>query len=273
MSNVVPMYGFGGGGEVAIGLKVVGGLARPANPSEGLVWAKTDVEPTGYHLSSTAPENPTAGMLWIKISDSANVEIGTALGKDYITIMLDSVSQYVNGAWKSVESMSFQNGVWNGFILYLYNKGNEYKHITGGWTAVAKRWASSWSDANAGKVTIAKGSTSVKATFSYNGTNYASGLLCTEDDFDLTGKKYIKARCKISASNQYTYGWLGVFDRSVSTVEDAFVAFAVVNNTEFAEITVPLDNANLNGLYAIGIGMRVDGINNVSPEIEYLEVG
>ena len=98
----VALEGFGGGGGAAIGLKVVGGLTRPANPSEGIVWAKTDVDPIGYHLSATAPENPTAGMLWIKISDSSSIKVGTSLGKDYITIMLNSVSQYVGGAWKSV---------------------------------------------------------------------------------------------------------------------------------------------------------------------------
>lgn len=138
MSSVVPMYGFGGGGGgAAIGLKVVGGLARPANPTEGLLWAKTDVEPTGHHLSATAPENPILGMLWIKISDSSTIEIGTALGKGYLTIMLNSVSQYVNGEWKSVEAAGFQDGVWNALMVRIpfsetkWEKINPYQQDSG----------------------------------------------------------------------------------------------------------------------------------------------
>lgn len=104
------------------GLKIVGN-PRPSRPKEGTVWCNTDVEPTGFYLSATQPENLVQGNIWIKISDSSTNKIGTALGKDFITIQLDSVSQYVNGAWVSVEAMSFQNGVWVEWCTYLIKKG------------------------------------------------------------------------------------------------------------------------------------------------------
>ena len=104
------------------GLKIVGN-PRPSFPKEGNVWVNTDTEITGYVLSATQPENPTAGMLWIKISDSSSIKVGTPLGKDYITIMLNNVSQYVDGAWVSVEAMSFQNGVWVDWITYIIKNG------------------------------------------------------------------------------------------------------------------------------------------------------
>lgn len=266
------------GASIEMNYSVVGGTEQPTKPTKNMIWVNTDQNITNWVFSKSEPKSLEEGMIWFTTGNNSAVSFFTLTmdGKEFDEVYPISAKQYASGAWVDVIAKSYQGEEWVEWvewIMYLYNKGNEYTNITGGWIAVAKPFSPTWSDANAGKVAITKGNTSIKATFSYNGTNYASGLLCIADDFDLTGKKYIKARCKISASNQYTYGWLGVFDRNVSTIEDAFVAYAVVNNTEFSEITVPIENANLNGLYAIGIGMRVDGINDVSPEIEYLEVG
>lgn len=196
MSNVVPMYGFGGGGGAAIGLKVVGGLARPANPAEGLVWAKTDVEPTGHHLSATAPGNPIPGMLWIKISDSSNVEIGTPLGKDYITIKLDSVSQYVNGAWVSVEAQSFQGGVWNEFAMYLYRNGNEYESLTGGWgsTDVGYTWGKN--------TTYLNNATKNSDSITIASANGKAGAVGTKNKIDVTNYSRLKFAYSSTANNE-----------------------------------------------------------------------
>ena len=93
------------------GLKIVGN-PRPSFPKEGTVWVNTDVEPTGYYLSATHPENMAQGNIWVKILDSTQNKICTPISKDSITIMLDSVRQYVNGELVDVEAMTFQNGVW-----------------------------------------------------------------------------------------------------------------------------------------------------------------
>ena len=115
------------------GLKIVGN-PRPSFPKEGIVWVNTDVEITGYYLSATQPENLVQGNVWVKISDSFSNEIGTSFGNDYITIILDSVMQYVNGALVYKEAKSWKGGKWadwwNGT---LYEPGNTYDHITGGW--------------------------------------------------------------------------------------------------------------------------------------------
>lgn len=44
--------------------------------------------------------------------------------------------QYVSGTWVSVKAMCYQNGMWNNWVAdtYLYKAGDEYTHITGGWS-------------------------------------------------------------------------------------------------------------------------------------------
>ena len=118
------------------GLKIVGN-PRPSSPKENTVWCNTDVEITGYYLSATQPENLVQGNIWIKISDSSKVEIGTPLGNDYITIKLDSVSQYVNGAWVDVEAMSYQDGKWVAWVSYLYKPGMTDVLTPIAWAAVS----------------------------------------------------------------------------------------------------------------------------------------
>ena len=168
------------------GLKIVGN-PRPSFPKEGIVWVNTDVEPTGHHLSATAPGNPIPGMLWIKISDSSNVEIGTALGKDYITIMLNSVSQYVDGAWVSVEAMSFQGGVWVEWFPQgaLYWCGDERTELTGGWKAIKGTNSS-------GYATVQKNKQSITAIYDKgSGTFYSESGIATTQKVNITGKTKI----------------------------------------------------------------------------------
>lgn len=46
-----------------------------------------------------------------------------------------SAKQYVSGAWVDKTAKSYQNGAWIDWITYLYNKGNQYTALTGGWTS------------------------------------------------------------------------------------------------------------------------------------------
>lgn len=189
----VALEGFGGGGGAFAGLKIVGN-PRPSNPKEGTVWCNTDVEITGHHLSATATENPTQGMLWIMISDSSTVEIGTPLGTDYITIMLDSVSQYVGGAWVSVEAQSFQGGVWVDWIQYLYNKGDECTDITGGW--YVSRNNNATLTKNADSMVIASNSASSSSSIAMN-----NGLNIEYDNYTTLNVKISELVTKNSSSN------------------------------------------------------------------------
>lgn len=176
----------GAGGANPLNFKVVGN-PQPANPKENTIWVDTDVDITSYVFSATEPETPKAGMLWVKISDSSNIKVGTPLGKDYITIMLNSVSQYVGGAWVDKVAKSYQGGEWVDWVTYLYNLGDQCDSITGGWKAV---------NAN-GKMTF----NDDHIAFTYSGSSDTHATVYTNNKIDLTGKTKLIAEVDVTSCN------------------------------------------------------------------------
>lgn len=239
---LVQRGGSGGGG--GLNFQVVGN-PKPKNPVEGTVWVNTDVDITGYFLSAEQPENLSEGNLWIKISDSSSIKVGTPLGKDYITIMLDSVSQYVGGKWVSVEAKSYQGGVWVNWIPAdaLYWFGYDKTEITGGWMKTYHSQGSGGTfSMNGDSITLKAGS----------GTAAAQCGCMTKNSINLTGKNTVKVNvtgysgapsgndmgqimvfsskgAPFNASTIIAEAYIlkdttGVFSLSVSTVGSAYIA-------------------------------------------------
>ena len=123
----------GGSGGAGLNFKVVGGTTEPANPKENMIWVNTDHEITSYIFSATEPESPVEGMVWITTGISSAVEFN-ALKKNGLQVYPFSAKQYVGGAWVDKVAKSYQGGAWvdwwNG---ELYENGNQYDSITGGW--------------------------------------------------------------------------------------------------------------------------------------------
>lgn len=120
---------------VELNFEVVGGTSAPSDPVENLIWVNTDVDITSYIFSPVEPTEPAQGMLWIKTGSSSKVAFD-ALKKGGILIYPLTASQYVDGAWVSVTAKSYQGGEWAGWIVYLFDNGDQAEDITGGWTFV-----------------------------------------------------------------------------------------------------------------------------------------
>ena len=123
-----------GVGGVGLNFQVVGGTTQPTSPKENTIWVNTSTEITGYAFSATQPENPINGMVWITIAASSVAEFN-ALKKNSIQVYPLRASQYISDAWTQVTATSYQSGEWVGWILYLYQPGNEFSTVTGGWTS------------------------------------------------------------------------------------------------------------------------------------------
>lgn len=147
----------GGGSANLLNCKVVGNL-KPENPKENTIWVNTDVPITGWHFSATQPENMKPDEAWIITGISGQVEFN-ALKKNGIYLCPLRVKQYVDGALVYKEAQIYQNGwttLWDG---WLYNAGNQYEDITGGWQKTTS---------GSGSVTF--GTSSISLSASSNGS-------------------------------------------------------------------------------------------------------
>ena len=107
---------------------------QPANPKENTVWVDTD-SISDWAFSAAEPENPVAGMVWFSTGTSSPAAFN-ALTEGNITVYPVSAKQYVGGVWVDKTAKSYQGSAWAElWDGTLYDAGNEYEFITGGWTS------------------------------------------------------------------------------------------------------------------------------------------
>jgi hypothetical protein len=122
----------GGGGGLAF--RVIGGTSAPSNPKPNDIWVNTSAKITSYIFRATEPEGYAEGMVWIYIATSSNLKFN-ALKKNCIEVYPISAKQYVSGSWVDMEVKTYQNGEWeNWWNGELYETGNEFVSVTGGWS-------------------------------------------------------------------------------------------------------------------------------------------
>lgn len=238
MSITVPLYGFGGGGGAALDLKIDSGLARPANPTPNMIWAKTDKDITGYALSAEKPENPTEGLLWLGISDSSKIKATVPVGKEYITLYFSTCAIYTSGTWADVPVMSYQNGAWSDWIRWLYSRGNQYTNITGGW--------------------IIRTNSNGVATFNNDGvafgyTDYSNtqSLTITKNKIDVTNLSSLSALVDVTEWDKFPQDLaIGLYESNTGWDVNA-TTYAGVMGTGNDQV-IELDISNYTGSYYIG---------------------
>lgn len=126
----------GAGGVSPLNFKVVGGTSAPGSPKENTIWVNTATAITSYVFSATQPTG-SEGMVWIK-TGVASPAAFNALKKNGIQLYPLIARQYVSGVWVDKTAKSYQGGKLVDWINYLYNEGNEFKDITGGWIVKAQ---------------------------------------------------------------------------------------------------------------------------------------
>ena len=111
--------------------------SKPTTPgAENDIAIISSVPMTNWIMS---PEKPSDiprndGDVWIRYS--AKGDTFNALKQNAMMIATISAWQYVDGAWVDREAVSCQGGVWVDWFtgVYLFNAGNQYTGLTGGWT-------------------------------------------------------------------------------------------------------------------------------------------
>ena len=101
------LHGQTGGAVLAV--KVVGGLQKPSNAKQGVIWVKTDQKITGWTMQVEEPTEPTEGMVWIVNLSPARLN---ALKKNGIWFTPTSAKQYSDGGWVKKTGEYYNSGQW-----------------------------------------------------------------------------------------------------------------------------------------------------------------
>lgn len=179
----------GGSGNAVLNFKIVAYSTKgvyasikdamlASKPSENTIGVVTTTPIGSYILSPSEPPVPTSGMLWIAIGTSSNITFNV-VKKNAIRVCPVFAKQYINNAWVEVEAMSYVNG-WIPWVTYLYNKGDEFMDLTGGWNGY--NYKTSTSGSTAAKPTVTKNTDTIKVSLG----DLKAGALFTEKAIDLT---------------------------------------------------------------------------------------
>lgn len=218
-----------GGGN--LNFEVVGN-PKPSNPKENTIWIDTSTEITGWSFNSRIPSVPSPGMVWIETT--LNGTELNALTEDEINLKISASRQYDgSGNWLSKEIQIYQGGAWiTPLGNVLYNAGNTYDAITGGWTMGYPM--TEYQNGGSGSfqsdyITITNASSSAYGIY-------------TEKSIDLTNYKSLHV--KSSGGNQ-RISVASYFPRS-------FASVSVTRSTSAGDDVI-LDISSLSGFYEIAI--------------------
>ena len=185
----------GAGGGTSLNFEVICN-PQPETAKENTIWVDTD-KINNYYFSATQPENMAEYDVWFSLDISSNVAF-SATKKNSIMVYPLSAKQMVSGELVDKTAKSWQGGEWVDWIKYLYDAGNQFIDVTGGWE---------------GKHTIS-GSTTSSSKLAVNDdhltvTNLSGGSFgaVTSKKINLTNFKYIHAEVKgqprVSCADSY----------------------------------------------------------------------
>lgn len=211
---------------VELNFDVVGGTSQPSNPKENTIWVNTSETITDWVFSATQP-TVASGRVWFPTSTSSTVEFN-ALKKNAIQVYPISVKQYINGAWVVLDAYCYQNGeliqfsvAWNG---ELYDTGNQYQSITGGWTGYGE-----------------DGATAKRVTF-----NTSNISIATKSNAE-AASAYTKNKLDLSKFNKLNVE-LNVTGVNTALSDTVSIGVASVNNVAYASNkAVAKNNSNSTG--------------------------
>ena len=191
---------------IELNYSVVNGLEEPANPTQNMIWVQT-VTPIGRVFFGNDEPNETfmEGDVWICTGNSSGVAFNSLkVGNNYMDMVYPlNVLQYVNDEWANVTAMSYQNGEWAEWIIYLFNYGKQYYT----WSAVGKRASSTSNNQEKAPAVAmnADGSVTLTMTGGTSSMQNRGGYICNTP-IDLTNIETLTLKCTVTADAYYEIG-------------------------------------------------------------------
>lgn len=249
---------------VELNYSVVGGMEEPVNSTQNMIWIQTET-PIGRVFFGNDEPNETfiEGDVYICTGTSSSVAFNSLkIGNSYMDMVYPlSAKQYVGGAWVDKTAMSYHGGEWvywwNG---ELFENGNPFTGVTGGWTTKAWPKVSGQSEA---APSLAFNDTNMVITQGYKSDDTSGfGATITQSDIDLTEFKTITAEivsmvCTGSGGTPTPVWSVLLFaqDRNASGCSGlASTECAKETAGNYSNIILTLDVSELSGAYCVGIG-------------------
>jgi hypothetical protein len=120
-----------------VNYSIVASLDEPENPTENLIWLKTDIPINKVFLGNDTPtEVLSNGDIHIYTDKHSNVSFYEfKIANVYMNMVYPLyVTQYIDDTWVVKEAVSRKGDAWvKWWDGTLYDAGNEYEYITGGW--------------------------------------------------------------------------------------------------------------------------------------------
>lgn len=240
----------GSGGYNSLNFKILDSVMPPSVSTENTIWVQTDIPISGWVFSDTEPVAPVDRQLWIVTGVNGKIHFN-ALKKNGIYVRPMTTKQYIDGNWVDKPAKIYQknsDGVldWYDWIVYLYDRGNEYEDVTGGFIET-KYYAGSNGEVD---MDILDTSIYVKALANTAGTSAWSGAV-TGRAINLTNINTLFASGNCSDARSGSAGSAGVGLRVTSTqeIKDYVAADKVVTAT--GDFNISLDVSSLNGEYYV----------------------
>lgn len=236
---------------VEVNYSVVGGTNEPAAPTQNMIWIKTDTLGRVFFGGNTPRESFVDNDVWIYTGNTSNVSFSALkIGNNYVNIICPLfVKQYINGTWEKVEAISWQDGRWvDWWTGKLYDNGELYKGITGGWIAKEYPCGIGYTGSQLNKPSLTFNDTNISASLSGGG----GGIICTANPIDVSNFSTLR----ISGTPVWSGGAVRLclwpnFDGSWDTNAAASFSFPTSSKADVYELEID----NLSGSYYIGIGL------------------
>lgn len=248
MSKVVPLEGFGGGASSPLNFKIVAYATEEelvaAQPKENTIGVVTTTPINGWVFSSEEPtENLVDGLIWIQTDSSSDIAFN-ALKKNSMMVYPSISYQYLSGSWNELTAKSYLNNSWVDWYVWdgtLYNAGDEYENITGGWVAVAFAGGAADYGITGGAPTVTKGTSSMTVKMS---STQRAGVARTANLIDLTNYSTLSVTVTSRASGSSSGTYIYIIDANGN-----YPAAQEISSTGTKTLSV----SNLNGSYYVGI--------------------
>ena len=136
------LYGIGGGGGSNLNFSVKTYATEETlladAPKENTIGVVTDTAVPKWGFYAAAPGAPAEGEIFFTVATESAGSFN-ALKKNALTVYPTLCQQYISATWARKTAYIYKDGVWVQFSSdwdgTLYDSGDEYEYITGGWAS------------------------------------------------------------------------------------------------------------------------------------------